>query len=142
MAPKRILPRAKLTFRRTSAGSATSIAKIRTKSSGANCPRIPGRRASASPAGPGEGHKILFSGGTASLHNFKGLDADGKPAELSPLSFALNLHGNKWETVSEDTFDVRTDARAIVPTPIGAMVVGGMVSNHAVTARAMLLAKK
>jgi N-acetylneuraminic acid mutarotase len=105
-------------------------------------PAHPGTARFGIAAGPGESHKILFSGGTASLHNFKGLDAEGKPAELSPLSFALNLHGNKWETVSEDTFDVRTDARGVVPTPIGAMVVGGMVSNHAVTARAMLLAKK
>lgn len=93
-------------------------------------------------AGVGEGHKILFSGGTALPHNFKGLDSEGKPAELSTVSFAYELHGNKWETLSEDTFDVRTDARGIVLTPIGTMVIGGMVSNHAVTARAMLLTKR
>jgi N-acetylneuraminic acid mutarotase len=93
-------------------------------------------------SGAGEGHKILFSGGTANLHNFKGLDYEGKPAELSPVTFAYDLHGNKWETITEETFDVRTDARGILSTPIGSMIVGGMVNNHAVTARAMLLVKR
>jgi N-acetylneuraminic acid mutarotase len=105
-------------------------------------PAHPGTARFGIVAGPGEGHKILFSGGTAAVHNYKGLDAEGKPAELSTTTFAYELHGNKWITITEDTFDVRTDSRGIVLTPIGAMIVGGMVNNHAVTARAMLLVKK
>jgi len=93
-------------------------------------------------AGVGDGHKILFSGGTALPHNYKGLDFEGKPADLSPVSFEYELHGNKWATLAEDTFDVRTDSRGILITPIGAMILGGMVNNHAVTARAMLLTKR
>lgn len=93
-------------------------------------------------AGVGDGHKILFSGGTALPHNYKGLDFEGKPADLSSVSFEYELHGNKWATLAEDTFDVRTDSRGILITPIGAMILGGMVNNHAVTARAMLLTKR
>ncbi len=93
-------------------------------------------------AGVGDGHKILFSGGTALPHNYKGLDFEGKPADISPVSFEYELHGNKWATLAEDTFDVRTDSRGILITPIGTMILGGMVSNHAVTARAMLLTKR
>ena len=93
-------------------------------------------------AGVGDGHKILFSGGTALPHNYKGLDFEGKPADLSPVSFEYELHGNKCATLAEDTFDVRTDSRGILITPIGAMILGGMVNNHAVTARAMLLTKR
>jgi len=100
----------------------------------------PGRFAIA--AGAGDGHKILFSGGTALPHNYKGLDFEGKPADISPVSFAYELHGNKWITLAQDTFDVRTDTPGILSTPIGSMILGGMVSNHAVTARAMLLTKR
>jgi hypothetical protein len=93
-------------------------------------------------AGPGErDHKILFSGGTASPHNFKGLDSEGKPAEVSTVTFAFELHGNRWETITEDTYDVRTDSRGILSTPVGPIILGGMVKNQAVTARAVVIKK-
>ena len=88
------------------------------------------------------GHRILFTGGTAALHNYKGLGADGKPVEFSAMTFAFDQHSNKWETIAEDTFDPRSDSGAIVSTPIGEMVVGGMVNNTAVTARAVIVPKK
>lgn len=87
------------------------------------------------------GHKFLFSGGTAGPHNFKGMDSGGKPAELSAVTFSLDLHGNKWEMIADDTFDPRTDSRGIVSTPVGPMIVGGLVSNTAVTARVVVLPK-
>jgi N-acetylneuraminic acid mutarotase len=94
-------------------------------------------------AGPGDrDRKILFSGGSPSLHNFKGLDSDGKPMEVSTVTFAYELHNNRWETIAEDTFDVRTDSRGVLSTPVGPMVLGGMVKNTAVTARAVVLPKK
>ena len=94
-------------------------------------------------AGAGEhDHRILFSGGTAAPHNFKGLDADGKPAELSPVTFALELHGNRWETITEDTYDVRADSRGIVFTPLGALILGGTLKNSAVSARVLEVPKK
>lgn len=92
-------------------------------------------------AGPAD-HKILFSGGTASPHNYKGLDYEGKPAELSTVTFTYDVHGSRWETVTEDTFDVRTDGGGIVSTPVGFMTVGGMVANQAVTGRVAILLKK
>ena len=87
-------------------------------------------------------HRILFSGGTTNPHNFKGLGYDGKPAEISPVTFAFELHGNRWDTVMPDTFDVRTDGRGIVPTPLGPLILGGMLKNQAISARVLALPKK
>ena len=86
--------------------------------------------------------RILFSGGTASPHDFKGLDYQGKPAELSTVTFDFDVHGNRWETITEDTFDVRSDSHGIVSTPVGAMIIGGTLQNHAATGRVMILPKR
>ena len=40
-------------------------------------------------AGVSEGHRILFSGGTTNLHDYKGLAYDGKVAEISPSLLIL-----------------------------------------------------
>jgi N-acetylneuraminic acid mutarotase len=94
-------------------------------------------------AGAGErDHRILFSGGTTNPHNFKGLERDGKPAEISPVTFAFEVHGIRWETISEDTFDVRTDGRGVLSTPLGPLILGGMLKNQAVSARVLALPKK
>ena len=94
-------------------------------------------------AGSGEReHRILFSGGTANPHNFKGLDYDGKLAEISPVTFAFEVHGARWETIAEDTFDVRTDGRGILSTPLGPLILGGMLKNGAISARVLVLPKK
>jgi hypothetical protein len=90
----------------------------------------------------GERGRILFSGGTTAPHNYKGLGHDGKPAEISPMTFAYELHGNRWNTITEDTFDVRTDGRGIVPTPLGPLILGGMLKNQAISARVLVLPKK
>lgn len=87
-------------------------------------------------------HRVLFSGGTLTPHNFKGLADDGKPAELSPVTFAYDLHGSHWETITEDTYDVRADERGIVFTPLGPLIVGGTLKNSAVSARVLALPKK
>jgi N-acetylneuraminic acid mutarotase len=87
-------------------------------------------------------HKVYFSGGTTSPHDFKGAAYDGKPAEVSEVTFAFDLHGHKWETLSSTTFDPRADSRGIVMTPIGPLVLGGMVKNLAVTARVTQLPKR
>jgi N-acetylneuraminic acid mutarotase len=106
-------------------------------------PAHPGTARFGIVAGAGErDHKIVFSGGTTGPHNFKGLDSEGKPAEVSPVTFAYDVHGNRWDTVSEETYDVRTDSRGLLSTPLGSVVMGGMVKNLAVTARAMVLPKK
>jgi len=92
--------------------------------------------------GSNRDHRIFFSGGTATPHNFKGVPYDGQPQEASATSFAYDLHGHKWETTSEDTFDPRADSRGIVITPIGPLVLGGMVRNLAVTARVTQVPRK
>lgn len=80
-------------------------------------------------------HRVFFSGGTATPHDFKGVAYDGQPAEGSAVTFDYDLHSRKWETISENTYDPRADSRGILMTPIGPLVLGGMVKNLAVTAR-------
>jgi N-acetylneuraminic acid mutarotase len=99
----------------------------------------PGRFGIAGGAGD---HRVLFSGGTTNVHNYKFLDQDGKPAEISPVTFAFVLHGNHWETVTEDTYDVRADARGILFTPLGPIILGGTLKNSAVSARVLVVPKK
>jgi N-acetylneuraminic acid mutarotase len=93
-------------------------------------------------AGVVESHKILFSGGTTVPHNFRGLDAGGKPAPFADATFAYDEHGNQWETIDQDTEDLRTDTRGIVTTPIGALIVGGMLRDQSVTGRVLLVNRK
>jgi N-acetylneuraminic acid mutarotase len=101
----------------------------------------PGRFGIVAGAGERE-HRVLFSGGTTAPHNFKGVDADGKLAELSPFTFALDVHGEKWETVSEETYDVRADGRGILFTPIGPLILGGTLNNAAISARVLVVPKR
>jgi len=89
-----------------------------------------------------EKSRVMFSGGSASFHNFKGTDSEGKPVELSTMTFDFDVHGSRWETIEESTFDPRSDSRGMVSTPIGPMIVGGLVSNTAVSARAVIVPKK
>jgi N-acetylneuraminic acid mutarotase len=86
--------------------------------------------------------KVLFSGGSPSVHNYKGLDAEGKPVDISTMTFGFDVHGNKWETIDEETYDARTDSRGILSTPVGPVILGGIVSNQAPTARVLLLGRK
>lgn len=88
------------------------------------------------------GHKIFFSGGTTKPHTFNGLDYESKPAVVSPVTFAYDLHSNKWETIAENTFDVRADSRGMVSTPVGEMILGGMLANNAFSARMVVVFKK
>lgn len=90
----------------------------------------------------GREHKIYFTGGTATPHDYKGVAYDGKPAEVSEFTFAYDIHGHRWETISSTNIDPRTDSRGIVMTPIGPLVVGGLVKNFAVTARATQVSHK
>jgi len=106
-------------------------------------PPHPGSARFGIAAGAGEkDRRILFSGGTAAPHDYKGLDSEGKPAEISPVTFDYDVKGNRWETISEDTSDARTDGGAILPTPIGSMILGGTLANGAVTARAVVISKR
>ncbi|HLZ43196.1 MAG TPA: kelch repeat-containing protein [Candidatus Sulfotelmatobacter sp.] len=101
----------------------------------------PGRFGIVAGAGEHE-HRILFSGGMTGPHNYKGLDNEGKPAEISPVTFAYELHGKRWETISQDTYDVRADTHGIVFTPLGPLIVGGTLKNSAISARVLALPKK
>jgi N-acetylneuraminic acid mutarotase len=92
--------------------------------------------------GSGRDHKIFFSGGTATPHDYKGVAYDGKPTEASTVTFAYDLHHAQWETLTENAFDPRADSRGLLDTPVGPVVLGGMATNLAVTAKVTLLQKK
>jgi Kelch motif len=87
-------------------------------------------------------HRIYFSGGTTTPHDYKGVSYDGQPVDVSSITFDFDLHGNKWETLDENTLDPRAEGRGLVETPLGPVVLGGMLKNLAVTSRVTLFAKK
>jgi len=101
----------------------------------------PGRFAMAS-GGSDHDHKIYFSGGTTTPHDYKGVAYDGKPSEVSEFTFTYEVHGHKWETTSATNYDPRADSRGIVMSPIGPLVLGGMVKNLAVSARVTQIPRK
>src|ERR1700722_18411503 len=101
----------------------------------------PGRFALAG-GGSDRDHRVFFSGGTAPPHDYKGAAYDGQPAAVSEVTFSYDLHAHKWETISETTYDPRADSRGILMTPIGPLVLGGMVKNLAVTARVTQVPRK
>jgi N-acetylneuraminic acid mutarotase len=86
-------------------------------------------------------NKIYFSGGTDNPYLVDGNGYDGKPAEPSPVTFAFNLHTNKWETVSENTPNPTMDHHGLVVIPEGLVVAGGMESGQQVTARVSIIPK-
>jgi N-acetylneuraminic acid mutarotase len=87
-------------------------------------------------------HRIFFSGGTPTPHDYKGVAYDGNPTEGSAVTFAYDLRHHQWETISKDTNDPRADSRGIVFTPIGPLVLGGMAEDMAVTAHVTQLPQK
>ena len=87
-------------------------------------------------------HRIYFSGGTTTPHDYKGVSYDGQAADVSTVTFDYDLHGHKWETLNENASDPRADARGFVDTPLGPVVLGGLVKNLAVTPRVTLFPKK
>ena len=86
--------------------------------------------------------RIFFSGGTTTPHDYKGYSYDGKPSEISPVTFEYDVRGHKWEVRSDNTFDPRADARGVLITPYGPVVAGGMVEDMAVTSRVTILPRK
>jgi hypothetical protein len=91
--------------------------------------------------GAGREHRIYFSGGTATPHDYKGVAYDGKPAEASSVTFAYDLHRHQWETISETASDPRADSRGVLMTPVGPVVLGGMTESFEVTALVTVLTK-
>jgi N-acetylneuraminic acid mutarotase len=86
-------------------------------------------------------HRIFFSGGTATPHDYKGVAYDGQPTEGCTFTFAYDVHHGRWETISDDSDDPRADSH-ILDTTVGPVVVGGMAKDLAVTARVTLLQKR
>jgi N-acetylneuraminic acid mutarotase len=92
--------------------------------------------------GSDKDRKIFFFGGTSTPHDYKGVSYDGKPAEVSAITFAYDLRHSRWETISDNSAESRLDGSGLQDTPLGPVVLGGMANNQGVTARVTLLPKK
>lgn len=86
--------------------------------------------------------KIYFSGGAEELHDYRGLDAGGRAAEPSPVTFAWNLRTSKWEIINDKTPNPTLDNRGLLATPEGLVRIGGMEAGQKVTARVAILPVK
>jgi N-acetylneuraminic acid mutarotase len=85
--------------------------------------------------------KILFSGGSPAVHNYKGLDAQGKTVDFSPVTFSYDVRANKWEMLNDDMQDIHSDSRGIVSTLIGPLIVGGLARDDSVSSRVLIVPK-
>jgi len=92
--------------------------------------------------GGGGEHRVWFSGGTATIHDYTGASQDGKPLEISPLSFVFDLHSNRWDILEEDTSAPRADTRGLAFTPLGPLVIGGTEKDGGISGRVSALPKK
>ncbi len=86
--------------------------------------------------------RIYFSGGTSTPHDYKGVSYDGKPAKVSTFTFEFDVRGQKWNKLSDNTYDPRADARGVLITPYGPVVMGGLAQDMAGTNRVALLPRK
>jgi len=86
--------------------------------------------------------KIYFSGGSDNPHDFNGIGYDGKLAEPSSVTFAFDVHANKWETLNDNTPNPTMDHRGLLVTHEGLVILGGMEKGQQVTARVLLLSKE
>lgn len=92
-------------------------------------------------SGGGE-HRVWFSGGTASFHDYKGVSEDGKPLDVSRTTFVFDVRGSHWDTIEEDTPEPRADSRGIAFTPLGPLIVGGTLTESEISPQVLALPKK
>jgi N-acetylneuraminic acid mutarotase len=93
-------------------------------------------------AGSNRDHKIYFSGGATTPHDYKGISYDGNPPQVSSIIFAFDLRANRWEMLDEHSDDAPADGRGLVESPVGPVLLGGMDKDFAVTTKVTLLPKK
>jgi N-acetylneuraminic acid mutarotase len=86
--------------------------------------------------------KVYFAGGSDNPYDYNGIGYDGKPAEPSAVTFAFDLHSNKWETLNENTPNPTMDHRGLLVTREGLVIIGGMEKGQQVSARVALLSKE
>jgi len=87
-------------------------------------------------------HRIYFAGGTDNPYNYNGIGYDGQPAEPSPVTFAFDVSGAKWETLNENTDNPTMDHRGLLLSHDGLVVVGGMEKGQQVTAKVQVIPRK
>lgn len=92
--------------------------------------------------GSGKDDKVYFAGGTAVPYDTTGLGFDGKPAQPSPMVFAYDIRGKKWDVIQEKVATPTMDQRGLIVAPHYLVLLGGMADNTAVTAHVTLIPKQ
>jgi len=92
--------------------------------------------------GSGKDDKVYFAGGTAVPYDTTGLGFDGKPAQPSPMVFAFDIRGKKWDVIQEKVATPTMDQRGLIVAPHYLVLLGGMADNTAVTAHVTLIPKQ
>ncbi len=92
--------------------------------------------------GSGKDDKVYFTGGASGPYDSTGLGFDGQPAQPSPMVFAYDLRGKKWEVIHEKVDIPTMDQRGLIVAPHYLVLLGGMAGNRAVTAHVTLIPKQ
>lgn len=87
-------------------------------------------------------HRIYFAGGSDNPYNYNGIGYDGQPAEPSPVTFAFDVRGAKWETLNENDDNPTMDHRGLLLSHDGLVVLGGMEKGQQVTAKLQVIPRK
>ena len=58
------------------------------------------------------------------------------------MTFAFELHGNRWRPSRKTRTTCGRMTRGIVFTPLGPLILGGTLKNSAISARVLALSKK
>jgi len=83
--------------------------------------------------------RIYFAGGSDTVYDYTGVGLDGKLAEPSPVTFALNLKNDSWETIKQDNPKPTMDHHGLIVTSDGLVVVGGMAGGQKVVGTVEIL---
>lgn len=78
--------------------------------------------------------RVVFTGGSATPHDYRGIGYDGKPAEPVATTFAYNVKKKQWETLPDNPMPTMNHRR-LVNDGYGLMLVGGMEAKQQPTRR-------
>lgn len=78
------------------------------------------------------GALVVFAGGSDNPYNYNGIGYNGHPSQPSDRVFAYNLGNDAWRELGRLPFGTM-DHRALLETPQGFVIVGGMRAGQVVT---------
>ncbi len=85
-------------------------------------------------------NQIVFAAGSDNPYNFNGIGYNGEPAKPSGAVRVYDLSSQKWSIIN-DKINPSMDHRALLNTPYGLLILGGMVAQQQVTDQITVLHK-